>query len=112
MTLRPLGTVKEILESVGMGLSYAYEDLVFLEHNGFLLQFTSREQEVLIHINEEAEENELAASLALLQKKAKENGMVFSKGDYFRLSQADEENIRIEFLSTQDFETEGERTNG
>ena len=98
MTLRPLGTVKVILESAGMGLSYAYEDLVFLEHNGFLLQFTDKESDVLIHINEEAEENELAASLALLQKKAKENGMAFSRGNYYRLSQADKENIRIEFL--------------
>lgn len=112
MTLRPLGTVKEILESAGLGLSFAHEDLVFLEHNGFLLQFTNKEQEVLIHINEEAIENELAASLALLQEKARENGMVFSKGDYYRLSQADEENIRIEFLSTQDFELQGGITNG
>lgn len=101
MTLRPLGTVKEILESAGMGLSYAHEDLVFLEHNGFLLQFCDKEQEVLIHINEEAEENELAAPLALLQEKARENGMVFNKGGHYRLSQADEENIRIEFLSTE-----------
>ncbi|MBU0945114.1 MAG: hypothetical protein KJ804_22115 [Proteobacteria bacterium] len=111
MTLRPLGIVKEILESAGMGLSYAHEDLVFLEHNGFFLQFTDKEQEVLIHINEEAEESELAASLTLLERKAKENGMVFTRGDYYRLSQADEENIRIEFLSIEDCATQGD-TNG
>ncbi len=98
MTLRPLGIVREILESAGMELSYAYEDLVFLDHNGFLLQFTSKEQEVLVHINEEAKEEELALSLSLLQEKAKENRMTFNRGTYYRLSQADEENIRIEFL--------------
>jgi len=101
MTLKPLGTVREILESAGMGLSYAYEDLVFLEHNGFLLQFTDRSQEVLIHINEEAKEEDLDFPLTLLQEKAKENRMVFSRGSYYRLSQADEENIRIEFLPTE-----------
>jgi hypothetical protein len=98
MPLRQLGTVREIIESAGMALSYAYEDLVFLEHNGFLLQFTDKEQEVLIHINEEAEENELAPALALLQEKAGENKMLFNKAGYYRLSQADEENINIEFL--------------
>jgi DNA-binding IclR family transcriptional regulator len=39
MTLKPLGQVKELVESLGMEISYAYEDLVFLQHNGFLLQF-------------------------------------------------------------------------
>jgi hypothetical protein len=101
MTLRPLGTVKEILESAGMNLSYAYEDLVFLDHNAFLLQFTDKEQEVLIHINEEAAEDEIVQALALLQKKAEENKMIFSKAGYYRLSQADEENINIEFLGTE-----------
>ncbi len=98
MTLRPLGTVTEIVESAGMGVSYAYEDLVFLEQNAFLLQFTDKEQEVLIHINEEAEKNEITAALCLLQKKAEERTMLFCKGNYYRLSQADENNIRIEFL--------------
>jgi hypothetical protein len=100
MTTRALGTIREILESAGLGVSHAYEDLVFPEHNAFLLQFTEKEQEVLIHINEEAEENALAGSLALLQEKARENKMVFSRAGYYRLSQADEENITIEFLAT------------
>ncbi|HIP83467.1 MAG TPA: hypothetical protein EYH19_07850 [Desulfocapsa sulfexigens] len=101
MPLRPLGTVKEILESAEMNISYAYEDLVFLDHNAFFLQFTDKEQEVLIHINEEAVEDEIVQDLALLQKKAEENKMIFSKAGYYRLSQADEENINIEFLGTE-----------
>ena len=105
MTLRPLGIVKEIVESAGMGISYAYDDLVFLEHNGFLLQFGDKQQEVVIHINAEAVEDELEVSLAVLQQKAKEHGMVFTKGKYYQLSQADEENVRIEFLSMEDFVT-------
>lgn len=89
------------MESAGLEISYAYEDLVFLKHNGFFLQFTDRSQEVLIHINEEAKEDELAPSMVLLQEKAVENKMVFSKAGYYRLSQADEENINIEFLATE-----------
>lgn len=100
MSTRALGTVREILESAGLGISYAYEDLVFPEHNAFLLQFTDKEQEVLVHINEEANEDELASCLALLQEKAMENRMVFSKAGHYRLNQADEENINIAFLKT------------
>lgn len=105
MTLRPLGIVKEIVESAGMGISYAYDDLVFLEHNGFLLQFVDTQQEVLIHVNEEAVEDELEVVLSLLQQQAKERGMVFTRGNYYKLSQADKENVRIEFLSKKDFAT-------
>lgn len=36
---RPLGLVKEALEQIGIEVSYAYEDLVFIQHNHFLLQF-------------------------------------------------------------------------
>ncbi|MBM9518205.1 hypothetical protein JWG39_00055 [Desulforhopalus vacuolatus] len=105
MTLRPLGIVKEIVESAGMGISYAYDDLVFLEHNGFLLQFVDTPQEILIHVNEEAVEDELEVALSLLQQQGQEHGMVFNRGKYYKLSQADEKNIRIEFLSKKDFAT-------
>ena len=97
MTMRPLGTVTEIIESAGMDVSYAYEDLIFLEQNGFLLQFTDRESEVLVHFNDEVLERALTVTLALLQKKAKERSMVFSRGGYFRRSKTDDKRIRIEF---------------
>lgn len=101
MTRRPLGTVTEIIESAGMEVSYAYEDLVFLEHSGFLLEFTNRKNEVLIHINEEVVENDLPALLLLMQKKAEERAMVFNIGRYYRLHQQGDGNIHIEFLYIQ-----------
>jgi hypothetical protein len=66
MSLKPLGIVTEIVESAGMGISYAYEDLVFLEHNAFLLQFTANDKELLIHTNCEAEEGEINDSITKL----------------------------------------------
>lgn len=98
MTNRDLGHVKEIVEAVGMAVSYAYEDLVFLEHNAFLLQFTDQQQKILLHINAEANIDELEVPITLLQKKADEFAMEFHKGSLYRLSQADDENINIEFL--------------
>lgn len=36
---RPLGMVKAMLETIGIEITYSYEDLIFIQHNHFLLQF-------------------------------------------------------------------------
>lgn len=98
MSLKPLGVVKTIVESAGMGISYAYDDLVFLEHNAFLLQFTDNDKEILIHTNSEAEGEEIKDSIAKLKNVAAAQGVTFTDGGLYTLAQADDENIRIEFL--------------
>ena len=98
MSLRPLGMVTEIVESAGMGISYAYEDLVFLEHNAFLLEFTANDTELLIHINSEAEAMDIKDSIGKLKNVAAAHGMTFTDGGRYTLTQADDENIRIEFF--------------
>lgn len=99
MSLRPLGVVKGIIESAGMGVSYAYEDLIFVDHNAFLLQFTDSAEEVLIHINAEADMSELQDDIAQLKQIALEHDLLFRDGATYRMTQADDENIRIEFSS-------------
>lgn len=98
MNLKPLGIVKTIVESAGMGISYAYDDLVFLDHNAFLLQFTDNDQEILIHANSEAEGGVIKASVAKLKNAAATQGMAFADGGLYTLTPLDDENIRIEFL--------------
>lgn len=98
MSLKPLGIVTEIVEAAGMGISYAHEELVFLEHNAFLLEFTASDKEFLIHSNSEAVESEIRDSIARLKKVAADNGMIFTDGGLYTLTQADDENIRIEFF--------------
>ncbi len=97
MSNRKLGEVREALTAAGMDLSYAYEDLVFLEHNGFLLQFTEKENELLIHKNDEANGDELTLAITLLQQKAAELGLTMNVGGRYRLCQGDDETIQIEF---------------
>ena len=98
MNLRPLGIVKTIVESAGMGISYAYDDLVFLDHNAFLLQFTDNDKEILIHANSEAEGMEIRDSIARLKNVAASHAITFTDGGLYTLTQMDDENIRIEFL--------------
>jgi hypothetical protein len=97
MGLKPLGVVKNIVEAAGMGISYAYDDLVFLEHNSFLLQFTDNDQEVKIHVNSEADEATVHGDIERLQEVALEQAMQFSRGTHYTLIPEGEDAVRIEF---------------
>lgn len=98
MSLRKLGVVKDIVDAAGMGLAYAYDDLVFLTHNAILLQFTDDENTLLLHSNQEAEEDELAEGVNRLKAAATDHAMQFVDGGLYTIEQADPENLRIEFL--------------
>jgi len=98
MITRELGLVREVLEGAGMELSYAYDDLVFVGHNGFLLQFTDWQRELLIHTNVEAKADEMAGAIGMLQQKASDVGLVFSLGKQYRITPSSGgESIQLEF---------------
>ena len=97
MNLKPLGVVKEILESIGIGISYAYEDLVFVDNNAFLLQFTDRKNMLILHVNAESDENQVEGLINVLNNAAAGRKMMIGRGKYYTISPADEENIRLEF---------------
>lgn len=98
MALRPLGKVKELVESVGMGLSFAYDDLVFPEHNAFLLQFGEESGSLLFHANEQAGAGEIEEAFAKLEKAAKVQQLHLVKGKFYKLYQAEENTLKLEFF--------------
>jgi hypothetical protein len=98
MTLKPLGKVKELVEGIGMGISHAYEDLVFMEHNGFLLQFGPADGSLIVHVNEEAAPAEVAASIARLEEGAPQQGLTITRGEFYKLGPGeDDDTIILEF---------------
>lgn len=101
MKNKSLGTITEIIESVDMAVSHAYDDLIFLEQPEYLLQFTKKKAEVLVHVNEEISEESLEIPLPVLQKRAKEYTMHFIRGSYFRVSRTDEEHLHVELVTIQ-----------
>lgn len=101
MGLKPLGVVKEIVEAAGMSISYVYEDLVFIDHNGFLLQFTDKDNTLLIHINQGAQEAEIDDAVTRVKKEASTRDIVVHDGDYYAVSQQGDENIRLEFVKSE-----------
>lgn len=99
MGLKKLGVVKDIVESVDMGITHVYEDLVFLEHSAILLQFAKDDSTVIVHCNQEAERPAVEEAVAELKKAAMAHEMRFVDGSLYTMTQADDENVRIEFLS-------------
>ncbi len=97
--LLKLGVVKETVEAIGMGVSYTYEDLIFLDHNALLLQFTDESDKVLVHINQEADTEPIPAIIAALKQAALEREMTFLDGSTYALTQGEDEQINIEFIS-------------
>lgn len=97
MGLKPLGLVKTMVEAAGMGISYAYDDLVFLEHNSFLLQFTDNDHEIMVHVNSEADEATVHGDIERLQEAALYQAMQCTRGGHYTLVPEGEDAIRIEF---------------
>lgn len=68
MSERPLGKVTAILADMGLEVTYAYDDLVFVQHSAFLIQFTDDPGKLKLFINTEcdpAEANDIAATIVL-----------------------------------------------
>ncbi len=99
---RPLGYVMEILESVGIPVSYSYDDLVFVENNSMLVQFNDdKEKELFLYFNEDLDKKVAGELEKVLKKAALNKGFKFvSKGKY-QISQKSEENeeLEIKFLN-------------
>lgn len=99
MAFKKLGIVKNIVESVGMAIGHAYDDLVFLDHNAFLLQFAEEENTVIIHCNSEADKASLKDAMTILKGAAMAHEMTFVEGSDYLLAQVDDENLRVEFMT-------------
>lgn len=53
---RPLGEILEIIQQIGFDISYAYDDLLFSEHNVFIIRFDqSGNKKVWLYFNEDCD---------------------------------------------------------
>jgi hypothetical protein len=97
-SLRPLGTVIQLLEELGHEVTYAYEDLVFVNHNGFLLQFESSGPVLNLFFNRDFPKTEADTVEQIIIPAADKKGLsIIIKGQYSLTEQANE-NLQIEFF--------------
>jgi hypothetical protein len=100
MTLpyRPLGELKMILEGLGEEITYAYEDLVFIHHNQYLLQFGATGDQLVYFTNVDTPETEASAHFLTIQEAVGAQGIFLSDGGRYRLTPSGDQTLSIEFL--------------
>lgn len=94
---RPLALIKNMLESIGQNISYAYEDLVFVEHNAYLLQMGDRGENVLVHFNEESEDGFRKTMLRALKDAAANEGLKVRWRGTYDLEEKENNELAIHF---------------
>nr|WP_320010388.1 hypothetical protein [uncultured Desulfobulbus sp.] len=98
VAFRPLGIVKQFLEEIGIEVTYAYDDLVFIQHNPVLLQFGEVGEELFFYVNVETGEEEASQIFSAIQAKAAGEGITLIQRGKYRLSEGENENLSLEFL--------------
>lgn len=97
-SLPPIGKVLNWLDASGFVVSYAYDDLVFVESNAFLLRFgQSGAMEIMIHFNTECESAKAAELEKQLLEEAQKHELAPIRGSRFTLSKKNEEEIEVYF---------------
>jgi DNA-binding transcriptional LysR family regulator len=104
MTLpyRPLGLVKDMLDRLGIEMTYAYEDLIFLKHNAALLQFGQVGEILFLHTNVATDAHEADQLFATLQAAASGQGITLLRRGHYRLTPGDDETLSLEFIEDAD----------
>lgn len=97
IAIRPLSLIIEITQAAGLDVAYEYDDLVFVSHNVFIFRFTDAGSLVDLYFNRDCEKKAEAVFMDKLNVAAKERGITLTRRGYFNLSQADGENMSLEF---------------
>ncbi len=96
---RPLGHIREMVNALGLEVTYIYEDLVYIEHNAFLLQMGERGEVINLYFNTESDPTERDDITGQLKKAGQARELSIHRKGTFTMSQVpDEERIELAFF--------------
>jgi hypothetical protein len=95
---RPLGLIANALEEVGLSVSYAYEDLIFVESTVVLVKMCETPEDVLLYTNETCPEEDIKDLDSRLTISARKQGLNLSYAEKFKLNQKEEKKLDVTFL--------------
>lgn len=100
MKFRPLGIAKEIVEDTGLEVTYTYDDLMFIQHNAFLIQFDDEDEKRLkLFFNVNCEANAAREVEDRLISSAKQRKFIVQNtGNYEMVEQEGSEELQIKFI--------------
>ena len=99
---RPLAYIRDVVNAIGLEVTFMYEDLVYIEHNAFLLRMGDSGEIVYLYFNTESNLDERDAISEKLQVAGRSRELnIIRKGCYTMTQKPDEENIEIQFFEDQ-----------
>lgn len=100
--VKPLGLIKNLIESMGLDVTYVYDDLVFIEHNAFLLQMGTEGEKVSLWFNDACKVEERPGILHDLHGFATGLGLTIKLQGTYSMNSCDEnESFSLQFDATQ-----------
>ncbi|MGD9823110.1 hypothetical protein [Desulfobacter sp.] len=100
MELRPLGIATEIIQETGLNVTYTYDDLVFIEHNPFIIQFDDENAKNLkLFFNIDCEHEAAGKLASQLKNAASQREFTITASGKFEMKQKENtEEIDIKFI--------------
>jgi len=95
---RALGIVREIVADLGHEVSYPYDDLVFVDHNAYLLQFTASPETLDLYFNIEFPDEDAEKAAAELAAAAEKREMRIERKGHYELAEKPDDNLEIKFF--------------
>jgi hypothetical protein len=91
---RPLGLIKEMIDTIGLEVTYVYEDLVFIQHNAFLVQMGEKGEDIGVRFNTESNPQARSELINRLSRAASPLNLIVTEQGLFQLSHEEgEENF-------------------
>ncbi|ARM31131.1 hypothetical protein [Prosthecochloris sp. HL-130-GSB] len=96
---RALGIVREIAGEMGHDITYAYDDLVFMDHNAYLLQFTKDNDTLNLYFNIEFPGDEADTMAARILDAASKRDMKIVRKGHYELAEKPDDNLEVRFFN-------------
>ena len=98
MNDRALGKITAILGDLGLEITYAYDDLVFVQECAFLLQFTDIQNELKLFVNTDCEPKVASEIVGNIVLECDKKGYSIVPEGRYTLSENEDDSIRLEFI--------------
>jgi len=98
MIERALGKITALLADLNMEVTYAYDDLVFVQHSAFLLQFTDDPAKLKLFSHTECDPKEAGTIISDVVGAFAKGGFNVLPSGRYSLKPNDNETLNIEFL--------------
>lgn len=99
--LRPLGIITEMIEQMGLEVTYAFEDLAFISHNAFLLRMGDPGEIVHLYFNEESQADKREIVYEQLTNLAAERALKIINSGTYTMKPREDEQLDIHFQENE-----------